>query len=63
MVILTIFLLMWVNQENVYLMPSNFSFEEAACFRVASQSAYVALVERGNICSQDFVIFKTPRFF
>ena len=45
-----------VNKENVYLMPSNFSFEEAACFRVASQTAYVALVERGNICSQDFVL-------
>ena len=40
-----------VNQENVKIMPNVFSFEEAAGFIVAAQTAYVSLVERANIKS------------
>ena len=40
-----------VNQENVKIMPKVFSFEEAAGFIVAAQTAYVSLVERANIKS------------
>jgi len=37
------------NVDNLKAFPKNFSFEEAAGFSVASQTAYVSLVERANI--------------
>lgn len=38
-----------VNQEYLRIIPKNFTFEEAAGFSVAAQTAYVSLVERANI--------------
>jgi len=38
-----------VNQKNLRIIPKNFTFEEAAGFSVAAQTAYVSLVERANI--------------
>jgi len=38
-----------VNQEYLRMIPKNFTFEEAAGFSVAAQTAYVSLVERANI--------------
>ena len=38
-----------VNVNDLKVFPKNFSFEEAAGFSVASQTAYVSLVERANI--------------
>jgi len=38
-----------VNEEQIRLIPKNFSFEEAAGFSVAAQTAYVALIEKANI--------------
>ena len=37
------------NVNDLKVFPKNFSFEEAAGFSVASQTAYVSLVERANI--------------
>lgn len=37
------------NTRDLKQFPKNFSFEEAASFSVAAQTAYVSLVERGNI--------------
>jgi len=37
------------NVDNLKVFPKNFSFEEAAGYSVASQTAYVSLVERANI--------------
>ena len=37
------------NIDDLKIFPKNFSFEEAAGFSVASQTAYVALIERANI--------------
>ena len=37
------------NVNDLKVFPQNFSFEEAAGFSVASQTAYVSLVERANI--------------
>ena len=37
------------NVNDLRVFPKNFSFEEAAGFSVASQTAYVSLVERANI--------------
>lgn len=37
------------NVDDLKVFPKNFSFEEAAGYSVASQTAYVSLVERANI--------------
>ena len=37
------------NVNDLRVFPKNFSFEEAAGFSIASQTAYVSLVERANI--------------
>ena len=37
------------NIDDLKIFPKNFTFEEAAGFSVGSQTAYVALIERGNI--------------
>jgi len=38
-----------VHEEQIRLIPKNFSFEEAAGFNVTAQTAYVALIEKANI--------------
>jgi len=46
------------NINDLKLFPNNFSFEEAAGFSVATQTAYVALIERANIIKgQTILIF------
>ena len=37
------------NTDDIKIFPKNFSFEEAAGFSVAAQTAYVSLVERAKI--------------
>ena len=37
------------NVDDLKIFPKSFTFEEAAGFSVASQTAYVALIERANI--------------
>ena len=38
-----------VHEEQIRLIPKNFSFKEAAGFNVTAQTAYVALIEKANI--------------
>ncbi|MBT4110092.1 MAG: NADPH:quinone oxidoreductase family protein, partial [Pelagibacterales bacterium] len=38
------------------IFPRNFSYEEAAGFSVADQTAYVSLVERANILEEQTVL-------
>ena len=45
-----------VNKNNIIHMPLNFSFEEAAGFRVAAQTAYVSLVERAKIKKEETLL-------
>ena len=45
-----------VNINNIINMPLNFSFEEGAGFRVAAQTAYVALVERAKIKEEETLL-------
>jgi len=45
-----------VNKKDIIKMPSNFSFEEAAGFRVAAQTAYVSLIERASIKENEFLL-------
>ena len=45
-----------VNINNIINMPLNFSFEEGAGFRVAAQTAYVALVERAKVKEEETLL-------
>ena len=44
------------NVNDLKVFPKNFSFEEAAGFSVASQTAYVSLVERANIIKGQIIL-------
>jgi len=44
------------NINDLKVFPKNFSFEEAAGFSVASQTAYVSLVERANIIKDQTIL-------
>lgn len=45
-----------VAQNAVILLPSAFSFEEGACFMVAAQTAYHALLSRGGLSHGETVL-------
>ena len=44
------------NIDDLKIFPRNFSYEEAAGFSVAAQTAYVSLVERANILEEQTVL-------